>query len=105
MTEKKLDEKASEWARNNTMSKITHENHYLQIKETYKIAFKQALNLNSVGKSYSLQEVREIALTFKNESLYALSHNLTRNELKNNLDKIYTKHDLHYKEGIDYVLE
>jgi len=63
------------------------------------------LSLNSVGCSYSLQEVREIALELTNASMYGHSHKLTRFELKDKLSEIKTKHGLDYKEGIDYVLE
>ncbi len=57
----------------------------------------------SVRRSYSLDEVREIALEYRNACMYGHSHKLTRFELQDKLRRINEKHDLEYKEGIDYT--
>jgi hypothetical protein len=58
----------------------------------------------SVRRSYSLDEVREIALEYRNACMYGHSHKLTRFELQDKLRRIDETHDLEYKEGIDYTL-
>ncbi len=63
-----------------------------------------ALNNGDVRRSYSLDEVREITLEYRNTCMYGQSHNLTRFELQAELRKIDEKHGLDYKEGIDYNL-
>jgi hypothetical protein len=61
-----------------------------------------ALNKPAVRRSYSLDEVREIALEYRNTCMYGHSHKLTRFELQVELRKIDEKHGLDYKEGVDY---
>lgn len=53
-------------------------------------------------RTYSLNEVREIALEYYNLYLYAESHKLTRFELQSELIKINQKYNLDYKEGVDF---
>lgn len=60
------------------------------------------LNIGAVRRSYSLDEVREIALEYRNACMYGQSHKLTRFELQAELRKIDEKHGLDYKEGVDY---
>ena len=60
--------------------------------------------IQNVRRSYSLDEVRNIALEYRNASMYGHSHKLTRFELQDELRRIDKKHDLEYKEGIDYTL-
>lgn len=60
------------------------------------------LNIGVVRRSYSLDEVREIALEYRNACMYGHSHKLTRFELQAELRKIDEKHGLDYKEGFDY---
>lgn len=60
------------------------------------------LNISAVRRSYSLDEVREIALEYRNACMYGHSHKLTRFELQAELRKIDEKHGLDYKEGVDY---
>jgi hypothetical protein len=60
------------------------------------------LNIPAVRRSYSLDEVREIALEYRNACMYGHSHKLTRFELQDELRKIDEKHGLDYKEGVDY---
>ena len=60
--------------------------------------------IQNVRRSYSLDEVRNIALEYRNACMYGHSHKLTRFELQDELRRIDEKHDLEYKEGIDYTL-
>jgi len=60
------------------------------------------LNISAVRRSYSLDEVREIALEYRNACMHGHSHKLTRFELQAELRKIDEKHGLDYKEGVDY---
>ena len=60
--------------------------------------------IQNVRRSYSLDEVRNIALEYRNACMYGHSHKLTRFELQDKLRRIDEKHDLEYKEGIDYTL-
>ena len=60
------------------------------------------LNIGAVRRSYSLDEVRGIALEYRNACMYGHSHKLTRFELQAELRKIDEKHGLDYKEGVDY---
>ena len=64
----------------------------------------QTIAKPTVMRSYSLDEVREIALEYRNTCMYGHSHKLTRFELQDELRKIDKKHDLDYKEGVDYTL-
>ena len=64
----------------------------------------QTIAKPTVMRSYSLNEVREIALEYRNTCMYGHSHKLTRFELQDELRKIDKKHDLDYKEGVDYTL-
>lgn len=73
--------------------------------ETFIEKHKKQLKLYNVRRSYTIDEVREIALEYRNTSLYGHSHKLTRSELKNELSKIDKKHNLEYKEGVDYRFE
>jgi hypothetical protein len=57
-----------------------------------------------VRRSYSLDEVREIALEYRNTCMYGHSHKMTRFELQAELRKIDEKHGVDYKEGVDYNL-
>lgn len=57
----------------------------------------------AVMRSYSLEEVREIALEYRNMCMYGHSHKLTRRELQDELRKLDEKHGLYYKEGVDYI--
>jgi hypothetical protein len=57
-----------------------------------------------VRRSYSLDEVREIALEYRNTCMYGHSHKKTRFELQAELRKIDEKHGVDYKEGVDYNL-
>ncbi len=65
-------------------------------------AEKPQLNIGAVRRSYSLDEVRGIALEYRNACMYGHSHKLTRFELQAELRKIDEKHGLDYKEGLDY---
>jgi len=56
------------------------------------------LNKGAVRRSYSLDEVREIALEYRNTCMYGHSHKLTRFELQAELRKIDEKHGLDYKD-------
>jgi len=53
-------------------------------------------------RSYSEEQVREIALEYRNTCMHGHSHKLTRFELQDELRKIDEKHGLNYKEGVDY---
>jgi hypothetical protein len=61
-----------------------------------------AFLVGAVRRSYSLDEVREIALEYRNTCMYGHSHKLTRFELQAELRNIDKKHGLDYKEGVDY---
>lgn len=77
-------------------NKITPKNKNLNKSKT------PQLNINTIKQSYSLDEVREIALEYRNACMYGHSHKLTRFELQAELRKIDEKHGLDYKEGVDY---
>lgn len=59
--------------------------------------------IQNVRRSFSLDEVREITLEYRNACMYGHSHKMTRFELQNELIRIDEKYDLEYKEGIDYI--
>ena len=61
-----------------------------------------AFHIADVRRNYSLDEVREIVLEYRNACMYEHSHKLTRFELQAELRKIDEKHGLDYKEGLDY---
>ena len=61
--------------------------------------------MQNVSRSFSLDEVRNIALEYRNACMYGHSHKLTRFELQDKLKIVDEKNDLEYKEGIDYIRE
>ncbi|WP_218598331.1 hypothetical protein [Polaribacter sp. NJDZ03] len=77
-----------------------------EIKENIRLSkegLNKAFSLNVVVASYSIDQVREIALELTNAAMYGHSHKLTRFELQDKLSEIKNKHGLDYKKGVDNI--
>lgn len=88
------------WKKSDTAIKLF--TRIIPLSEGISILKKMVGEEDKEERTYSLNEVREIALEYRNACLYAHSHNLTRFELQSELIKINQKYNLDYKEGVDF---